>query len=145
MGVEEGSARHPARHQFGASQVLALNLIYHTAHLPLHTSHLPTQANMLTATWLAHTLTLFTLISTALCNVEKIVFLAPDLLSLSDEGPTLADLRLDVLFPTHTRLRKSHAISFANNTHTKGLSSGIFLPSCSLDTNTSCEYAGQPR
>jgi hypothetical protein len=54
------------------------------------------------------------LVDTALANTEKVIFLAPQSISLSDSGPGLAYLQLDSITPDESTLRTSLTVTFPN-------------------------------
>jgi len=69
-------------------------------------------------------------------NTEKIIFIAPELLSLSQTGPSLSNLNLDVLSPASTVFRTALPVSFPTDQFPDGNSSWYILS----DLNPSQRY-----
>jgi len=60
-------------------------------------------------------------------NTEKIVFVAPEAVSLSQSGPSLTELNLDALTPSQSTLRTSLAVTFPHETSPLGNQSWYIL------------------
>lgn len=66
-------------------------------------------------------------VTTALANTEKLIFLAPAVITLPDTGPTLHALHLDTLSPKSPTLRKGLAVAFPTQDRPQGLESWYLL------------------
>lgn len=60
-------------------------------------------------------------------NTEKIIFLAPDVLTLPSNGPSLGQLRLQRLSPSAVQLNVRHPVVFSNASFPRGLASWYIL------------------
>ncbi|KAF2213165.1 hypothetical protein CERZMDRAFT_120974 [Cercospora zeae-maydis SCOH1-5] len=70
---------------------------------------------------------LFALLTTALANTEKVIFLAPDIITLPDSGPTLAALGLEAISSENTTLRKALPVVFPSQELPHGQESWYLL------------------
>lgn len=66
-------------------------------------------------------------VTTALANTEKLIFLAPAVITLPDTGPTLQALHLDTVSPKSPTLRKALAVAFPTQDRPRGLESWYLL------------------
>ncbi|TAQ88606.1 hypothetical protein B7494_g3042 [Chlorociboria aeruginascens] len=66
-------------------------------------------------------------IHAAAANTEKVIFLGPSTLQVPLEHPTLQDLQLEALSPTHWSLRTHIHAEFPTNTSEYGQSSWVLL------------------
>lgn len=69
------------------------------------------------------------LVTTALANTEKAIFVAPAPTIMTDAQPVLADLNLYSLSPEHPSLRLPLPVTFATNHQPRGLDSWYLLHS----------------
>lgn len=60
-------------------------------------------------------------------NTEKVIFSAPDLISLSKSGPSLAALSLETLSPSQTQLRTTIPVTFGDTVNPRGNQSWYIL------------------
>jgi hypothetical protein len=76
---------------------------------------------------LAALLSLVTQVWTVNANVEKTIFLGPSPLVFSHVRPSLDDLRLDILTPSHTILPTRLPVQFPSKSAPRGLESWYLL------------------
>ncbi|CAK4034716.1 unnamed protein product [Lecanosticta acicola] len=67
------------------------------------------------------------LVSAALANTEKAIFLAPEAITLPDASPSLHALQLDTISPISAQLRTALPVAFPSDTNPKGLESWYLL------------------
>lgn len=66
-------------------------------------------------------------VTRALANTEKVIFLAPDSITLPDSGPTLQALGLDTLSPETTILKTALPVQFPSTERPRGYQSWYLL------------------
>ncbi|KAK5661010.1 hypothetical protein OQA88_12388 [Cercophora sp. LCS_1] len=77
--------------------------------------------------FLPQAVSLLCLAQTALCNVEKTIFLGPDPAPIPLTHPTLDDLHIDTLTPDNWSLRTLLTAKFPTDHHPKGYSTWLIL------------------
>lgn len=76
---------------------------------------------------LAHASSLFALVTTALANTEKTIFIAPSAITLPESGASLDALQLQIISPSYTKLRTALPVKFPSSEYPQAHESWYLL------------------